>query len=64
MAGLTTRVAVDDYRLGNIEAARDGFQKAYDLRQELVSAFPNDAQLKQDLSYSTMALAELSVPVG
>jgi tetratricopeptide (TPR) repeat protein len=52
VAELTTRVAVDYYRLGNIEAARDGFQKAYDLRQELVSAFPNDPQLKQDLSYS------------
>jgi tetratricopeptide (TPR) repeat protein/tRNA A-37 threonylcarbamoyl transferase component Bud32 len=64
MAELTTRVAVDYYRLGNIEAARDGFQKAYDLRQELARAFPNDPQLKQDLSYSTMALAELSFLSG
>jgi tetratricopeptide (TPR) repeat protein len=64
LAEATTRVAVDYYRIGDIEAARDGFQKGYDLRQELVRSFPDDARLKQDLSYSTMALAEISFRSG
>ena len=64
LAEATTRVAIDYYRIGDIEAARDGFRKAYDMRQELVRAFPDDAQLKQDLSYSTLALAEVSFRSG
>jgi tetratricopeptide (TPR) repeat protein/tRNA A-37 threonylcarbamoyl transferase component Bud32 len=59
-----TRVAVSKYRLGDIAAAQDGFRKAYDLRQELVQATSGDPQLKQDLSYSAMALAEGSFRLG
>jgi tetratricopeptide (TPR) repeat protein/tRNA A-37 threonylcarbamoyl transferase component Bud32 len=64
MAESTTRVAADYLRIGDIEAARDGFRKAYDLRQELVRDFPNDSQSKQFLSYSTMALAGVSFLSG
>jgi tetratricopeptide (TPR) repeat protein/tRNA A-37 threonylcarbamoyl transferase component Bud32 len=64
VAEMTTRVASDYYHQGDIEAARDGFQKAYDLRQELVRGSPNDAQSKQDLSYSTLALAAVSFLLG
>jgi tetratricopeptide (TPR) repeat protein len=64
MAEATIRVAVDYYRQGDIEAARDGYQRAYDLRQELVRAYPDDSQLKRDLSYSTMALAVGSFRLG
>jgi tetratricopeptide (TPR) repeat protein/tRNA A-37 threonylcarbamoyl transferase component Bud32 len=64
LAETTTRVAVDYYRMGDIETARDGFRKAYDLKQELVRDFPNDSQLKQDLSYSALALGEVSFRSG
>ena len=64
VAELTTRVATDYYRIGDIETARDGFRKAYDLRQQLVRDFPNDLQSKRDLSYSTLALAEVSFRSG
>jgi tetratricopeptide (TPR) repeat protein/tRNA A-37 threonylcarbamoyl transferase component Bud32 len=64
LAEATILVALDYYRIGDIETARDGFRKAYDLRQQLVRDFPNDSQLKQDLSYSTLALAEVSFRSG
>jgi tetratricopeptide (TPR) repeat protein/tRNA A-37 threonylcarbamoyl transferase component Bud32 len=64
LAEATTGVAVDYYRIGDIENARDGFRRAYDLRQELVRSFPDDPRLKQNLSYSTLALAEVSFRLG
>jgi tetratricopeptide (TPR) repeat protein len=64
MAEAYTRVAVSNYRLGDIAAAQDGFRKSYNLRQELLQATPGDPQLKQDLSYSAMALAESSFRLG
>jgi tetratricopeptide (TPR) repeat protein/tRNA A-37 threonylcarbamoyl transferase component Bud32 len=64
LAEAYTRVAVSNYRLGDIAAAQDGFRKSYNLRQELLQATPGDPQLKQDLSYSAMALAEGSFRLG
>ena len=64
MAEATTFVAADYYRIGDIESARDGFRKAYDLQQELVRSFPDDPGLKQSLSYTTLALAEVSFRSG
>jgi serine/threonine-protein kinase len=59
-----TRVAVSYYRMGDIAVAQNGYRKAYDLRRELVQETPGDPQLKQDLSYSAMALAEVSFRLG
>ena len=64
LAEANTRVAADYLRIGDIEDAAEGFRKAYDLRQEVVRSFPNDPKAKQDLSYSTLALAEVSFRSG
>jgi tetratricopeptide (TPR) repeat protein/tRNA A-37 threonylcarbamoyl transferase component Bud32 len=64
LAEANTRVAADYLRIGDIEDAAEGFRKAYDLRQELVRSFPNDPKAKQDLSYSTLALASVSFLSG
>lgn len=64
LAEANIRVAADYYRIGNIEAAAEGFRKAYDLRQELARSFPDDPGLKQSLSYTTLALAEVSFHLG
>ncbi len=64
LAEMNTRVAVDYYLRGDIQAAREGFQKAYDLRREALQASPDDSKLKQDLSYSTLALADVSFLLG
>ncbi len=64
LAEAYTRVAVSRYRLGDVALARDDFRKAFNLRGELVSETPDNQQMKQDLSYSTMALAETSFRLG
>jgi tetratricopeptide (TPR) repeat protein len=58
------RVGVDRYRAGDIEAARQDYLKGYELRHELVAENPKDLTLQQDLSYSTMALAEAAFRRG
>ena len=73
LAEAYTRVAVSHYRAGEIATARDFFRKAYNLRSELVAELPEIPQLKQiltrdemkqDLSFSIMALAETSFRLG
>ena len=58
------RVGIGHYRLGDLTAALDHFRKAHNLRRELVEAVPDNLGYKQDLSYSTMALAETSFRLG
>ena len=73
LAEAYTRVAVSHYRAGEIATARDFFRKAYNLRSELVAELPEIPQpkqiltrdeMKQDLSFSIMALAETSFRLG
>ena len=64
LAEAYNRVAVSQYRLGDIALARENFRKAFNLRQELVTETPEDLVKKQDLSYPTMALAETSFRLG
>ena len=64
LAEAYTRVGVGRYNLGDMTQARAHFQNAFQLRQQLVSETPDDPTLKQDLSYSTMALAESSFRLG
>jgi tetratricopeptide (TPR) repeat protein len=58
------RLGICHYRLGDLEKARDEYQKAYDLRLALIKRFPNVAAFPQDLSYSEMALAETAFRLG
>ena len=64
LAEAYTRVGVNRYNLGDIALARDLFRNAFQIRQQLVAESPDDPKLKQDLSYSTMALAESSFRLG
>ncbi len=64
LAEAYTRVGVGRYRIGEVARAREDFLKAYNLRGELVAEMKDDPQMKQDLSFSTMALAETSFRLG
>jgi serine/threonine-protein kinase len=58
------RLGAIQYRLGELVAARDNFRKAGNIRRELSDNDPSNSMLKQQLSYSTMALAETSFRLG
>jgi serine/threonine protein kinase/tetratricopeptide (TPR) repeat protein len=64
LAEAYTRVGVTEYRLGNLLDARANFRKAYDLRRALVEELKDNPGVRQDLSYSSMALAEVSYRLG
>jgi tetratricopeptide (TPR) repeat protein len=68
LAEAFTRVAASRYRLGEVSAAREDFRKAYNLRRDLVQETKDDPKmnplLKQELSYSSMALAETAYRLG
>lgn len=64
LAEAYTRVGASHFRLGDLTVAEDNFRKALKLRQELAAEMPDDMRIKQDLSYSTMAIAELSFRLG
>jgi serine/threonine-protein kinase len=64
LAEAYTRVGVTQYRMGELAAAQENYRKAYNLRRELVEENKDDPRLRQDLSYSTMALAETSFRLG
>ena len=64
LAEAYTRVGVGRYNLGDMAQAREHFRNAFQLRQQLIAETPDDPMLKQDLSYSTMALAESSFRLG
>jgi tetratricopeptide (TPR) repeat protein len=64
LAEAYTRVGVTQYRMGELTAALENYRKAYNLRRELVDENKDDSRLKQDLSFSTMALAETNFRLG
>jgi tetratricopeptide (TPR) repeat protein/tRNA A-37 threonylcarbamoyl transferase component Bud32 len=64
LAEAYTRVGVTQYRMGELTAALENYRKAYNLRRELADENKDDPRLKQDLSFSTMALAETSFRLG
>ncbi len=68
LAEAFTRVAAGRYRMGEVSIAREDFRKAYNLRRNLVLETKDDPKtndlLKQELSYSSMALAETSYRLG
>jgi tRNA A-37 threonylcarbamoyl transferase component Bud32/tetratricopeptide (TPR) repeat protein len=64
LAEAYTRVGVSQYRIGELTAALENYRKAYNLRRELVDEIKDNPQLKQDLSYSVMAIAETSFRLG
>ncbi len=68
LAEAYTRVGVGRYRVGDVTSARRDFLKAYELRLEIARLrddpdFKPDA-MKQELSYSSIALAETSYRLG
>jgi tetratricopeptide (TPR) repeat protein/tRNA A-37 threonylcarbamoyl transferase component Bud32 len=68
LAEAFTRVATARYRMGEVSAAREDFRKAYNLRRDLVLETKDDLKMnpliKQELSYSSMALAETAYRLG
>ena len=64
LAEAYTRVGVTQYRMGELVAVLENYRKAYNLRRELADEIKDNPQLKQDLSYSLMALAETSFRLG
>ena len=64
LAEAYTRVGVTQYRMGELTAALENYRKAYNLRRKLVDESRDDPRLKQDLSYSMMALAETNFRLG
>jgi tetratricopeptide (TPR) repeat protein len=64
LAEAYTRIGTTEYRLGDVAAARENYRKAYALRLALVGEQKDNPKLKQDLSYSSMALAETSYRLG
>jgi tetratricopeptide (TPR) repeat protein len=64
LAEAYTRVGVTEYRLGDVVAAQANFRKAYNLRRALSEELKDSPKAKQDLSYSSIALAETSYRLG
>ena len=64
LAEAYTRVGVTQYRMGELTAALENYRKAYNLRRELADEVKDNPRLKQDLSYSLMALAETNFRLG
>jgi tetratricopeptide (TPR) repeat protein len=64
LAEAYTRVGVTQYRMGELTAALENYRKAYNLRRKLVDESTDNPRLKQDLSYSLMALAETNFRLG
>jgi tetratricopeptide (TPR) repeat protein/tRNA A-37 threonylcarbamoyl transferase component Bud32 len=64
LAEAYTRVGVTQYRMGELRAALENYRKAYNLRRDLADEMKDNPRLKQDLSYSMMALAETSFRLG
>ena len=64
LAEAYTRVGVTQYRMGELTAALENYRKAYNLRRELADELKDNPRLKQDLSYSMMALAETNFRLG
>ena len=64
LAEAYTRVGVTRYRMGELTAALENYRKAYNLRNELANELKDNPRLKQDLSYSMMALAETNFRLG
>jgi serine/threonine protein kinase/tetratricopeptide (TPR) repeat protein len=64
LAEAYTRVGVTEYRLGDVVAAQANFRKAYNLRRVLTEELKDNPKAKQDLSYSSIALAEASYRLG
>ncbi len=64
LAEAYTRVGVTEYRLGDMVAAQANYRKAYNLRHALTEELKDNPRVKQDLSYSSMALAETSYRLG
>jgi tetratricopeptide (TPR) repeat protein/tRNA A-37 threonylcarbamoyl transferase component Bud32 len=64
LAEAYTRVGVTQYRMGELRAALENYRKAHNLRRELVDEVKDNPRLKQDLSYSLMALAETNFRLG
>ena len=50
--------------MGELTAALENYRKAYNLRRELADEVKDNPRLKQDLSYSLMALAETNFRLG
>ncbi len=64
LAEAYTRVGVTLYRMGELTTALEHYRKAYNLRRELADEVKDNPRLKQDLSYSMMALAETNFRLG
>ncbi len=64
LAEAYTRVGVTEYRLGDVVAAQANFRKAYNIRRALSEELKDNPNVKQDLSYSSIALAETSYRLG
>ena len=64
LAEAYTRVGVTEYRLGDVVAAQANFRKAYNLQRALAEELKDNPKAKQDLSYSSIALAETSYRLG
>jgi tetratricopeptide (TPR) repeat protein/tRNA A-37 threonylcarbamoyl transferase component Bud32 len=64
LAEAYTRVGVTQYRMGELTAALANYRKAYNLRRELADELKDNPRIKQDLSYSMMALAETNFRLG
>jgi tetratricopeptide (TPR) repeat protein/tRNA A-37 threonylcarbamoyl transferase component Bud32 len=64
LAEAYTRVGVTLYRMGELTTALENYRKAYNLRRELADEIKDNPRLKQDLSYSMMALAETNFRLG
>ena len=64
LAEAFTRVGVTQYRMGELTTALENYRKAYNLRRDLADELKDNPRLKQDLSYSMMALAETNFRLG